>query len=169
MGAIYWQLNDCWPVASWASIDYFGRWKALHYYARRFFSPRMVTAKAEDAKLRMWVHNDSRTALEGTVEVELRDTAYGLLAHMEVPVQVPPLSVTELDPVDFMPELAARGPDIRSGNRYPTARTTSPVTATARLILTETIASRARYGSARALLSGSRREARSQLNSRRRF
>lgn len=111
MGAIYWQLNDCWPVASWASIDYFGRWKALHYYARRFFSPRMVTAKAEDAKLRMWVHNDSRTALEGTVEVELRDTAYGLLAHMEVPVQVPPLSVTELDPVDFMQELAERGQD----------------------------------------------------------
>lgn len=111
MGAIYWQLNDCWPVASWASIDYFGRWKALHYYARRFFSPRMVTAKAEDAKLRMWVHNDSRTALEGTVEVELRDTAYGLLAHMEVPVQVPPLSVTELDPIDFMQELAERGQD----------------------------------------------------------
>ena len=38
MGAIYWQLNDCWPVVSWASIDYFGRWKALHYYAKRFFS-----------------------------------------------------------------------------------------------------------------------------------
>ena len=39
-GALYWQLNDCWPVASWASIDYFGRWKALHYAARRFFAPR---------------------------------------------------------------------------------------------------------------------------------
>ena len=37
MGAIYWQLNDCWPVISWSSIDYYGRWKALHYYAKRFF------------------------------------------------------------------------------------------------------------------------------------
>ena len=78
MGAIYWQLNDRWPVASWASIDYFGRWKALHYYARRFFAPRMVTAKVEETKLRLWVHNDSCTALDGTVEAELRDTAYGL-------------------------------------------------------------------------------------------
>jgi beta-mannosidase len=38
MGAIYWQLNDIWPAASWSSIDYRFRWKALHYYARRFFS-----------------------------------------------------------------------------------------------------------------------------------
>lgn len=47
MGAIYWQLNDCWPVASWASIDYFGRWKALHYYAKRFFAPLMISCAEE--------------------------------------------------------------------------------------------------------------------------
>ena len=38
-GTLYWQLNDCWPVASWSSLDYFGRWKALHYAARRFYAP----------------------------------------------------------------------------------------------------------------------------------
>jgi len=47
MGAIYWQLNDCWPVASWASIDYFSRWKALHYYAKRFFQPVMISCHEE--------------------------------------------------------------------------------------------------------------------------
>ncbi|MDX2185818.1 MAG: glycoside hydrolase family 2 protein [Opitutaceae bacterium] len=44
MGAIYWQLNDCWPVASWSSIEHNGRWKALHYVARRFFAPALVSA-----------------------------------------------------------------------------------------------------------------------------
>jgi beta-mannosidase len=43
MGALYWQLNDCWPVASWSSIEFTGRWKALHYVARRFFAPALVT------------------------------------------------------------------------------------------------------------------------------
>jgi len=44
-GALYWQLNDCWPVASWASLDYFGRWKALHYAARRFYAPVLLSAE----------------------------------------------------------------------------------------------------------------------------
>jgi len=44
MGAIYWQLNDCWPVASWSSIEHGGRWKALHWAARRFFAPALVSA-----------------------------------------------------------------------------------------------------------------------------
>ncbi len=44
MGALYWQLNDCWPVASWSSIEFTGRWKALQYIARRFFAPALVSA-----------------------------------------------------------------------------------------------------------------------------
>jgi len=45
MGALYWQLNDCWPVASWSSIDFGGRWKALHHAARRFFAPALVSVR----------------------------------------------------------------------------------------------------------------------------
>ena len=47
MGTVIWQLNDCWPVASWSSIDYCGRWKALHYYAKRFFAPVMLSCAEE--------------------------------------------------------------------------------------------------------------------------
>jgi beta-mannosidase len=44
MGALYWQLNDCWPVASWSSLEFTGRWKALHHVARRFFAPALACA-----------------------------------------------------------------------------------------------------------------------------
>lgn len=44
MGALYWQINDCWPVASWSSIEFGGNWKALHYETKRFFAPALVSA-----------------------------------------------------------------------------------------------------------------------------
>jgi beta-mannosidase len=44
MGSLYWQLNDCWPVASWSSIEFTGRWRALHFAARRFYAPAAVSA-----------------------------------------------------------------------------------------------------------------------------
>ncbi len=50
MGALYWQLNDCWPVASWASLDFEGRWKALHYAAKRFFAPVLVSGVEDVSK-----------------------------------------------------------------------------------------------------------------------
>jgi len=47
MGAVYWQLNDCWPVASWSSVDYYHRPKALHYAAKRFFAPVLLSCAEE--------------------------------------------------------------------------------------------------------------------------
>ncbi len=57
-GAIYWQLNDCWPVSSWSSIDYFGRWKALHYATRRFFDPVLLSSQVEGGTARLALTND---------------------------------------------------------------------------------------------------------------
>lgn len=58
MGALYWQLHDNWPVTSWSSIDYFGRWKALYYAAREFFAPLLVSVYTEEGFVRVVLVND---------------------------------------------------------------------------------------------------------------
>ncbi len=69
MGALYWQLNDCWPVASWSSIDHQHRWKALHYAARRFFAPLMLST-VEDLpgrRIDVFLNNDGADPCSGLV------------------------------------------------------------------------------------------------------
>jgi beta-mannosidase len=70
MGAIYWQLNDCWPVASWSSVDYTGRWKALHFMARRFYGPALVSGveNAEEGTVEVHLANDNLRAIAGEVQ-----------------------------------------------------------------------------------------------------
>ena len=64
MGSLFWQLNDCWPVASWSSIDYFGRWKALHYFARRFYNSIFPSVKEGKNHVEFWVTNDLQISKE---------------------------------------------------------------------------------------------------------
>jgi beta-mannosidase len=72
-GSLYWQLDDCWPVASWSGIDYFGRWKALHYEARRFFAPVLVSPVEEGNEVRVFVINDRRTDVRAKLVLRLLD------------------------------------------------------------------------------------------------
>lgn len=58
-GTLYWQLNDCWPVASWSSLDYFGRWKALHYIGKRFYAPLLLSIEDDEKNAVMKVHLSS--------------------------------------------------------------------------------------------------------------
>lgn len=69
MGTLYWQLNDCWPVASWSSLDYYGRWKALHYMARRFYAPSIITGVEDLSQGKVTVHvtSDRLAAEDGEV------------------------------------------------------------------------------------------------------
>jgi beta-mannosidase len=75
MGTLYWQLNDMWPVASWSSIDYHGRWKALHYMARHFFAPVLVSGVEDVAKGTVDVHvtSDLLQPVSGTVKWTVTD------------------------------------------------------------------------------------------------
>lgn len=117
MGAVYWQLNDCWPVASWSSIDYCGRLKALHYYASRFFAPVMISC-AEEGMLthslnvnkepepvhkafRLNVVNDTLTPRKGTVSRQLRKASGEIIKAEKEDVSLPALSALWLENVEL--------------------------------------------------------------------
>ena len=91
MGSIFWQLNDCWPVASWSSIDYYGRWKALQYYARRFYAPILVSPHVEDGSLKVYIVSDKTKAAPATLRVRLMDFGGKVLLEDSHAVDVTPL------------------------------------------------------------------------------
>jgi beta-mannosidase len=73
MGSLFWQINDCWPVASWSSIDYFGRWKAQQYYARKSFAPVLVSAWLDGDRIGVHVVNDRLNETPAVLELAVRD------------------------------------------------------------------------------------------------
>jgi beta-mannosidase len=73
MGSLVWQLNDCWPVASWSGIDYYGRWKALHYYIKRSFEEVIVAFEDDENEVKAFVVSDRTDELKATLIVEVLD------------------------------------------------------------------------------------------------
>ena len=108
MGTVYWQINDCWPVISWSSIDYCGRWKALHYYAKRFFAPVMISCEEESwmtaeadmnrqhfafpKSIRLHVANETMATREILVKWQVRNAKAQILRAEEKRVVIPPMS-----------------------------------------------------------------------------
>lgn len=70
-GALYWQINDCWPVLSWASIDYQGGWKALQYFAKRFFAPLAVSVDNDKNRISVFTVNETNRDFEGRLKWRL--------------------------------------------------------------------------------------------------
>ena len=115
MGAIYWQLNDCWPVASWSSIDYYGRWKALHYASKRFFAPVLLSCEEEgtltqrpnvnaelreeevERSIRLNVSNETMQPVRALVRWALRNPQAEVVEQGEAAVEVPALSACWLE------------------------------------------------------------------------
>lgn len=80
MGTLYWQLNDLWPVCSWSSLEYSGKWKCLHYAAKRFYAPLIVTAfENKDAIIEIWVVNDGHVEQMVTVGMQILDFGANVL------------------------------------------------------------------------------------------
>jgi beta-mannosidase len=92
MGSIFWQLNDCWPVASWSSIDYYGRWKALQYYARRFYAPILVSPHVEDGAVKVYIVSDKTEATPAALRLRLMDFDGKVLLDEKQDVKIDPLS-----------------------------------------------------------------------------
>jgi beta-mannosidase len=82
-GSLYWQLDDCWPVASWSSIDYYGRWKALQYAARRFFAPVLVSPVDDKGTLEIWGVSDRRADAPARLSIRVLDFAGHELARRD--------------------------------------------------------------------------------------
>jgi beta-mannosidase len=90
MGTLFWQLNDNWPVCSWASVEYGGKWKLLHYMAKRFFDPVLATVRpTPDGHIELWVSNDRRTAIKGTLTACVTDFSGRIVRRIPVSVNVP--------------------------------------------------------------------------------
>jgi len=92
MGSLFWQLNDCWPVASWSSIDYYGRWKALQYYARRFYAPVLVSPHIEGGTLSVYIVSDKTAPLDGTLHLRIMDFSGKVIKETSQSVNIDPLA-----------------------------------------------------------------------------
>ncbi|HBX69441.1 MAG TPA: hypothetical protein DEH25_08670 [Chloroflexi bacterium] len=100
-GTLYWQLNDCWPVASWASIDYFGRWKALHYAAKRFYAPVLLSVEDHPPKMDLHLSSDLRESWAGSVRWSLETLTGEVLGSGNQDVIANPLSDTPILALNF--------------------------------------------------------------------
>lgn len=89
MGSLYWQHNDCWPVASWSSRDYYGRWKAQHYFARKAFANILVSPIAENGKLNVYIVSDQLKPVKGNLELRVMDLKGEIITDKKVRVTLP--------------------------------------------------------------------------------
>lgn len=113
MGVLYWQINDIWPCASWSSIDSFGRWKALHYLARRFFAPILVSLCEEKEAHKIGVHISNTSFENKNVKLtwQLTTLAGEIVASGEGEYEAKPqnnFAAIEIDTTDYEKKYGAR-------------------------------------------------------------
>jgi len=101
MGTLYWQLNDCWPVTSWSSIDYNGRWKALHYLARRFYQPIIVAANINKKKVEFKIINDSLDGIDGLLNWKILKYNGKNLKEGNITCKLRNLTILDINPIDI--------------------------------------------------------------------
>lgn len=87
MGTLYWQLNDCWPVASWSSRDYFGNWKALHYTAQKVFAPISLSQKLDENDIiTVWMMTDVAEEIQDTLVISIYNIGGEITHKVTTPI-----------------------------------------------------------------------------------
>ncbi len=89
MGSLYWQINDCWPVASWSSTDYYQRWKALQYFVKKGFEPVLVSPYVEGDSLKVGIVNDELRPVNGRLNLKIIDFDGKTVWEKSVPTSIP--------------------------------------------------------------------------------
>ncbi|MDA3894313.1 MAG: glycoside hydrolase family 2 protein [Salinivirgaceae bacterium] len=88
MGTLYWQLNDCWPVASWSGMDYYGKWKALHYFVKKAYEPYLISMLEKGDNLEIWVVSDKLENIDSKLKVQLMDFEGKVLMNKKIEVNI---------------------------------------------------------------------------------
>jgi beta-mannosidase len=111
MGCVYWQYNDIWPGMSWSSVDYFGRWKALHYMARKFYSPFLVSGleNIKDGTIALFVTSDELESHHGKLSWNVTDLAGKTLSYDSVSVRIPSRHSSKVKTLDLLAEVKTQG------------------------------------------------------------
>jgi beta-mannosidase len=112
MGTLYWQLNDSWPVASWSSIDYYGRWKALHYFAKRFYAPVAGSLKRTGTEVVIHIQNETMAPKSCKVELTLKSMDFTVLHEETFEAEVPALNAMKLCGRDYSEVIAGREKEV---------------------------------------------------------
>ena len=92
MGTLYWQLNDCWPVTSWSSIDFYGNWKAFHYQTKRSYENVLISVQEEKDSYKIFIVNDNLEAILGNLKIQNIDFKGKLLLEKTLKIEIEPNS-----------------------------------------------------------------------------
>ena len=108
MGSIYWQFNDNWPVASWSSMDYYGRYKALHYMAKAFCDSVAGSIEKKESRMGFWISNETLEPVQVKARISVKTMDFEVLEEQKVQAEIPALTAKCIQEKDYRDQIRGR-------------------------------------------------------------
>ena len=108
MGSIYWQFNDNWPVASWSSMDYYGRYKALHYMAKAFCDRVAGSIEKKESRMGFWISNETLEPVQVKARISVKTLDFEVLEEQKVQAEIPALTAKCIQEKDYRDQIRGR-------------------------------------------------------------